>query len=109
MLLASLLRAEKLIGSGLGKGVAVPHARSLAVTRPFLMIGRASRGLDWDAANGSAVQLVVLVLSPAETSAERHLERVVRAAHAARTQRTRTRLMEAGAAAALALLDGPGA
>lgn len=106
VLLAGLLRLERHAPSGLGKGVAVPHARSLAVLRPFVMVGRSNRGLEWGAADGADVRLVVLVLSPSEASPDRHFERLASVTHALRLQKTRARLGEADTALACELLSG---
>ena len=71
VLCASLGVRERLFGTGIGKGVAVPHLRSIAVIEPRLVIARSRRGLAWGASDGAAVQLVLLVLSPAEAGEER--------------------------------------
>lgn len=99
VLLATLQRTERLGSSALGKGVALPHARSIGVTRPVLVLGRSARGVEWDAVHGAA-QLVLLVLSPGAMSGLAHATRVGGAAHALRLQRARQRLLES---------DGPGA
>src|SRR5262247_567318 len=64
----TLLRRERWCGSAIGKGVAVPNARSLAITEPRLLVARLRRGLDWSAADEVPVQLVLLVLSTSEMS-----------------------------------------
>ena len=100
----TLLRRERWCSSAIGKGVAVPNARSLAVIAPRLLIARARRGVDWSAADGIPVQLVLLVLSPSEISTEAHLERLARALAITRLQRNRQRLLEAEGDAALAAI-----
>ena len=106
VLLASLLRAQRLGSTAPGKGLAVPHARSFAVRRPALLLGRSVRGVEWGALDGAPVQLVVLVLSPAATPAAMHADRVAGALHALRLQRTRQRLLDADAACVTAVLRG---
>lgn len=100
----TLLRRERWYSSAIGKGVAVPNARSLGVTAPRLLVARSRRGVDWGAADGAPVQLVLLVLSPSESSIEAHIERVARAASLTRLQRNRTRLLEADGSQALAAI-----
>ena len=56
---------EQLMGTGIGQGVAVPHARIEALRRPVMAFGRAPAGLDWDAPDGAPVRFVFLVLTPA--------------------------------------------
>ncbi len=109
VLCASLNVRERLFGTGIGKGVAVPHLRSIAVIEPRLVIARSRRGLVWGAGDGAAVQLVLLVLSPAEAGEEAHLEFVARVAALGRLQRNRTRLIEAREFPELAAVFGEGA
>jgi mannitol/fructose-specific phosphotransferase system IIA component (Ntr-type) len=93
----TLLLRERLFGTGIGKGVAVPNARSIAVREPRLLIARSRRGIPWDASDSALVHLVLLVLSPAEAGEEAHADFVSRAAAIGRLQRNRTRLLEAEA------------
>ncbi len=93
----TLLLRERLFGTGIGKGVAVPSARSIAVREPRLLIARSRRGIPWDAPDAALVHLVLLVLSPAEAGVDAHAEFVGRAAGIGRLQRNRTRLLEAEA------------
>ena len=95
---------ERLCCTGIGKGVAVPHVRSIAITESRLLIARSRRGIDWDAPDGVAVQLVLLVLSPSEVGEEAHADFVSRAAAIGRLQRNRTRLLEARDFADVALV-----
>ncbi len=95
LLCATLAMRESVVPSAIGKGVAIPNARSLAVIEPRLVVARSRRGIDWGAADGQLVHLVLLVLSPAEVVVEAHHDFVARAAGVARLQRNRTRLLEA--------------
>lgn len=106
VLLAVLTRRERLGTTALGKSVALTHARSLAITRPLWIVGRAPRGLDWAAPDGEPVTLAVLYLAPAEQSADAHVARLATAAQALRQQRNRQRLVTADARTAFALLQG---
>ena len=102
LLSAALRMRERLGPTCVGRGVAIPNARSLTVARPVVMVGRSRRGVDWGAADGEAVRLVVLVLSPATMPAARHLAEVARALAATRTARARQRLLESVSAEAVA-------
>jgi mannitol/fructose-specific phosphotransferase system IIA component (Ntr-type) len=94
--LLELLRLRERLGTtALGKGVAVPHARSLTVDRPSLVVARAHRGVEWDAPDGLPANLLLLVLSPGEWGEEAHHAFLARAVGAARLQRNRQRLLEA--------------
>ena len=89
----ALLRRERSYSSAVGRGVAIPHARSITVTAPHVLVARATRGIEWKARDGQAVQLVLAVLAPHDHPLEAFLELVAHAAQAARLQRRRQRLM----------------
>lgn len=59
-----VLQREKLGSTGLGGGVAVPHAKLEGVKGIIGAFGRSSGGLDFSAVDGDAVHLVFLILSP---------------------------------------------
>lgn len=90
-----LLVREKLGCTGIGKGVAVPHARSVSVIGPRLVVARSHRGIDWSAPDHLPVTLVFLALSPAEVSEATHHRLVSGAIAVARYQRTRSKLLDA--------------
>jgi mannitol/fructose-specific phosphotransferase system IIA component (Ntr-type) len=104
VLLATLVRAQKLGSSAVGRGFAVPHARSVSVLRPGALFGRSERGIEWGPGADEPVQLVMLVLSPSAVSAAAHADRVAEAVHGLRLQRTRHKLLEAESDAVRALL-----
>lgn len=89
----ALQRRERSYSSAVGRGVAIPHARSLVVNVPHVLIGRAPRGIDWRARDGQAVQLVLAVLAPHDLSIDSFLDLLGHAAEAARLQRRRQRLL----------------
>lgn len=105
-LVALLARRQRLGSTALGKGVALVHARSIVVVRPFWIVGRAPRGVEWGAPDGEPVQLVVVYLAPHEQPAATHVARLTAAAQALRQQRGRQKLTTADAAAAFAILQG---
>lgn len=64
-----IMERETKIGStGLGGGVAVPHAKLPGVKSVFGAFGRSTRGISFNAIDGEPVHLVFLILSPAEGS-----------------------------------------
>jgi PTS system fructose-specific IIC component len=64
-LLAAVLAREAAGSTGIGEGVAIPHARSSRVSAPLLAIGRAAAPIDFHAADGKPVTLVFLLAVPA--------------------------------------------
>jgi Kef-type K+ transport system membrane component KefB/mannitol/fructose-specific phosphotransferase system IIA component (Ntr-type) len=60
---------EQGLSTGLEHGLAIPHARTDAVSRLVCAIGLKKEGLDFDAADGKPTRIVVLVLAPDNASA----------------------------------------
>jgi PTS system fructose-specific IIC component len=98
----ALKRRERAYSSAIGKAVAVPHARSVAVTAPRLLVGRSRRGVEWSAPDAQPVQLVILALAPAHLPDAAYHRLVERAMYGTRLARQRQRLLEAPDAAAVA-------
>ena len=59
-----VLQREKLGSTGLGGGVAVPHAKLEGVRNVIGAFGRSARGVDFSAVDGEPVHLVFLILAP---------------------------------------------
>jgi len=57
---------EKLGTTGIGDGIAIPHARLAGLPAPLVAFGVAPQGIDFDAADGQPARLVFLILTPAE-------------------------------------------
>jgi len=64
ILVKTLNRRENLGSTGIGKGIAIPHCRSLAVSRLRLAYGRKSGGLAFDAIDGAPVENFFLIIAP---------------------------------------------
>ena len=89
---ATRLAAREALGStGVGAGVAVPHARVDGLSAPVGFFARLDRAIDYAAIDGKPVDLVFLLLSPASGNNE----------HLAALASVSRRLRDAGAAASL--------
>ncbi|MGC8642386.1 MAG: cation:proton antiporter [Isosphaeraceae bacterium] len=64
----AVLQREALRGTGIGQGVAVPHARLINLKAPLVVVGRCRNGLAFDAPDNQPVRLVFLVLTPVNDS-----------------------------------------
>ena len=60
-----LLKREDLGSTGIGKGVAIPHARLPALQRPFGLLAKLSQPIEFNAIDGQAVDIVFVLLLPA--------------------------------------------
>ena len=54
------------MGTGVGKGVAIPHARLETLARPLVLLGISKPGIDWNAVDDQPAHLIFLILTPAD-------------------------------------------
>ena len=59
-----LKRRENLGSTGIGKGIAIPHCRSLVVNRLRVAFGRKPEGLDFRAIDEQPVYNIFLIVAP---------------------------------------------
>ena len=64
ILFKTLKRRENLGSTGIGKGIAIPHCRSLVVNRLRLAYGRKPSGVDFKAIDGNPVYNFFLIVAP---------------------------------------------
>ncbi len=64
--LNDLLKREKLGSTGIGNGVAIPHAKSARVRDFILAFARQDEGVDFGALDGEKTYLFFVLASPAE-------------------------------------------
>lgn len=60
----AILDREKIVSTGIGMGVAIPHAKLTSVEDFFIAIGILSQGVEWNAIDGSAVRLIFMIGGP---------------------------------------------
>jgi PTS system nitrogen regulatory IIA component len=63
-------RREELGSTGMGAGIAIPHARLPELETPFGLLARLKRPIDFDAIDGQPVDVVFLLLQPAATQSD---------------------------------------
>jgi PTS system nitrogen regulatory IIA component len=59
-----LTKREALGSTGMGAGIAIPHARLIEVKKPYGLVARLKRPIDFDAIDGRPVDIVFLLLLP---------------------------------------------
>lgn len=70
------LRAREALGStGIGNGIALPHASLQKLTSPFTLAAKLRVPVDFDAIDGKAVDIVVLQLVP-DRAGQTHVDRL---------------------------------
>lgn len=86
--------------TAVGHGVAIPHARSAAVSVPTLVFGRLQAPVEWDAPDGEPVDLVFLIAVP-EDAGKQHLRVLAKLARALMRDEFRESLRRATSAGAV--------
>lgn len=87
----AVLMRERLSGTGVGEGVAIPHAQIKGLDRPIGAFARLDPAIDFGAMDGRAADLVFLLLTPADKGAD-HLKALARVSRFLRKQETREKL-----------------
>jgi nitrogen PTS system EIIA component len=67
---SQLLKREELGSTGIGRGVAIPHARLPGLPRPFGLLARLRQAIEFEAIDGEKVDLVFVLLLPAAAETE---------------------------------------
>lgn len=71
--LSGILAREAQTTTGLGDGIAMPHAKNEAVELPTIVFGRSEKGVDYQAMDGEPVHLLFMIAVPADAN-NTHLE-----------------------------------
>lgn len=69
----AILAREAQATTGIGKGVALPHAKLKGIKKPVATIGRSAEGIDFSALDAKPVYSVILLLSSPDNPDE-HLQ-----------------------------------
>ena len=63
--------SEALVGStGVGGGIGLPHARMAGIAKPFGLFAQLKKTIDFEAVDGQPVDIVFLLLMPADREEE---------------------------------------
>lgn len=74
---ADILAREGQSTTGIGEAIAIPHAKSSAVTTPAIVFGRSEVGIDFDSLDGEPVHLFFMIAA-SEGANNEHLEALSR-------------------------------
>lgn len=64
ILLVNLRQREELGSTGIGRGVAIPHCRSLMLNSLTLIAGRSKSGVDFNSIDKKPARLFLLIIAP---------------------------------------------
>lgn len=69
-LLGAVMEREAQRTTGIGRGFAVPHAKTDAVRKMVIALGKTSEPIDFESIDGKPVSLIALLASPANSTQE---------------------------------------
>ncbi len=92
--LTAIEERESVLSTGIGFGVAIPHARSSAVRELTMVGGVSAAPVPYDSIDGEPVRLFFLIVGP-EASAGAHVKILSRIARLVRRDGVRKQLVEA--------------
>ncbi len=105
--LDAVLERERLGGTGVGDGVAIPHARLRGLDRVAGLFARLDPAHDFEGPDGRPCDLVFMLLAPLDAGAD-HLRALARVSRALRRPDVREKLRAAATDKAILALLGPG-
>ncbi|GMR13314.1 MAG: PTS sugar transporter subunit IIA [Gemmatimonadota bacterium] len=94
ILFKTLKRRENLGSTGIGKGIAIPHCRSLVVSRLRLAYGRKPLGVDFKAIDSQPVRNFFLIVAPPLEVSNQYLPVLGKIAQFAKDPEVPAHLME---------------
>jgi PTS system nitrogen regulatory IIA component len=76
-LVQALLERESQCSTGIGDGIAIPHAKTRTIDGMIIAFGRSGRGVDFQSLDGKPVHLFFLLVTPEDRPGD-HLKTLAR-------------------------------
>ena len=92
--LQAVLEREKIMSTGIGDGIAIPHGKSDAVVRLAAALGTQRRGVDFESLDGEPGYVFFLLVSPANVSGP-HIKALARISRLLKNDEFKKKLIEA--------------
>lgn len=87
----AVVEREKLVTTGVGYGVAFPHAKTRSVKGILVVFGRSNEGVDFEAMDRKPVNLFFLIAAP-EDAIGAHLNVMARLSYVMKNEKVREKL-----------------
>jgi PTS system nitrogen regulatory IIA component len=100
IILHALSAREELGSTGIGQGIALPHARLVGLAKPFTLAGRMREPIAFESIDGVPADIVVLLLIP-DRGGEPHVDRLACVAKQLRSKAVQAAIRQANNAAQL--------
>jgi PTS system nitrogen regulatory IIA component len=88
----AIVDREKIVSTGIGMGVAIPHAKLTHYNDFFIAIGILKQGLDWNALDGAPVRLIFMIGGPDDKQTE-YLQILSKLTHVIKDELRRKKLL----------------
>lgn len=93
-LVETLLTREELGSTGIGKGIGIPHCRSLLIDKLEIAVGRSQKGIDFNAIDKKPVYLLFLIVAPPQDPGNQYLITLGRVAMICQELTSKKRIFE---------------
>ncbi|WML35220.1 fructose-specific PTS transporter subunit EIIC [Clostridium sp. OS1-26] len=101
----AIWKRENEFSTGIGEGIAIPHAKTSAVRTPALAFGRSKSGIDYDSLDGNSSHIFFMIAA-SEGAHNEHLDTLSRLSSMLMSESFREKLMSANSEnEILALID----
>lgn len=90
----AILARERSMSTGIGGGIAIPHAGVNGLEKVVAALGRSEKGIEFESMDGAPVQLVILLLVP-KNQTQLHLKTLATLAKFLNTKNQRQQLLQA--------------
>jgi len=85
---------ERILSTGIGYGIAIPHAKIATVSDFVAAVGISKEGVPFDSLDGQDVHVMVMIAGP-EGQNEEYLRILARFTAVLKSEKTRTRIIKA--------------
>ncbi|UXS36520.1 PTS fructose transporter subunit IIABC [Staphylococcus delphini] len=92
--IAAIHKREQQSSTGIGEGIAIPHAKVEAVKTPAIAFGKSKAGVDYDSLDMQPAHLFFMIAAPA-TGAQTHLDALDKLSSVLMDESVRQALLEA--------------
>jgi nitrogen PTS system EIIA component len=89
----AILEREKIVSTGIGMGVALPHAKLAGYEDFFIAIGISAKGIPWDSLDHVPVRLIFLIGGPDDKQTE-YLQLLSRLTLAIKDEERRRKILQ---------------
>lgn len=77
LFITAVLEREELVSTGIGLGVALPHAKLSEIEDFFVIVGINKNGIDWDAIDRNPVGIVFLIGGPEKDDSQKEYLKII--------------------------------